>query len=204
MPLFISTYRSFGGPLVVSTLLATSSTHLPVVVGGSCSGVTRSESSTFPNLNKAFVVGPGYAPVPYQLVSKITAGLFVDLADLLPDNIRAQEIEPQAFLDGETGGIRVQEMGQLDSSLHNLFHDSLPHLPLSLERFKPIQVAHYSDSKAFLTSRGSTMISASEKKQQPQVQPTGLACTQTYTIFTPDLRLPLQLLLAPPLPLPCR
>ena len=43
----------------------------------------------------------------------------------------------------------------------------------------------------------------SEKKQQPQVQPTGLACTQTYTIFTPDLRLPLQLLLGPPLLLLC-
>ena len=45
-----------------------------------------SESSTFPNLNKAFKVGPGYAPVPYKLAGKITAGLFVDLADLLPDN----------------------------------------------------------------------------------------------------------------------
>ena len=28
-------------------------------------------------------------------------GLFVDLANLLPDNIRAQEIEPQAFLEGK-------------------------------------------------------------------------------------------------------
>ena len=46
-------------------------------------------------------MGPGYAPVPFKLVSKITAGLFVDLADLLPDNIRAQEIEPQAFLEGK-------------------------------------------------------------------------------------------------------
>ena len=94
VPSFISPYSSFGGPSVVSTLPTTSSANLPVVVGGSCGGATRSESSTFPNLNKAFVVGPGYAPVPYELVSKITAGLFVDLADLLPDNVRAQEIEP--------------------------------------------------------------------------------------------------------------
>ena len=71
------------------------------MVGGSCGGATGTECSTFPNLNKAFVVGPGYAPVPYKLVSKITAGHFVDLADLLPDNIRAQEIEPQAFLEGK-------------------------------------------------------------------------------------------------------
>ena len=101
VPSFISTYSSFGGPSIVSTLPATSSTNLPIVVGGSCGGATGSESCTFPNLNKAFVVGPGYAPVPYKLVSKITAGLFVDLADLLPDNIRAQEIEPQAFLEGK-------------------------------------------------------------------------------------------------------
>ena len=77
VPSFISTYSSSGGPSVVSSLPATSSASLPVVVG------------------------PGYAPVPFKLVSKITAGLFVDLADLLPDNIRAQEIEPQAFLEGK-------------------------------------------------------------------------------------------------------
>ena len=34
-----------------------------------------------------------------SLLLKILAGLFVDLADLLPDNIRAQEVEPQAFLE---------------------------------------------------------------------------------------------------------
>ena len=81
------------------SLPATSSANLPVVVGGSCDGATGTESSIFPNLNKAFLVGPGYAPVPYKLFSKITAGHFVDLADLLTDNIRAQEIEPQAFLE---------------------------------------------------------------------------------------------------------
>ena len=61
---------SFAGPLVVSTLPATSSTPLPVVVGGSCGGTTRSVSSMFPSLNKAFVVGLSYAPVLYKLVSK--------------------------------------------------------------------------------------------------------------------------------------
>ena len=71
------------------------------MVGGSCGGMTRSVSSTFPSLNKAFVVGPGCAPVRYKLVSTITARLCVHLADLLPDNIRAQEIEPQAILERE-------------------------------------------------------------------------------------------------------
>ena len=99
VPSYISTYNSFTSPSVVSTLPATSSTNLPVVVGGSCGGMTRSVSFTFPSLNKAFVVGPGCAPVRYKLVSTITARLYVHLADLLPDNIRAQEIEPQAILE---------------------------------------------------------------------------------------------------------
>ena len=34
-----------------------------------------------------------------SLFLKLLAGLFVELADLLPDNIRAQEVEPQAFLE---------------------------------------------------------------------------------------------------------
>ena len=129
VPSFISTYSSFEGPSAVSTLPAMSSANLPVVGRGSCGGMTGSESSTFPNLNKAFVVGPGYAPVPYKIVSKITAGLFVDLADLFPDN-------------------RNNRPHHLHRSLHNLFYDSLPHLLLSLERFKPVQVTHYSHSKA--------------------------------------------------------
>ena len=36
-----------------------------------------------PSFDKAFVVGPGHAPIPTKLVSKITGGQFVDLADLL-------------------------------------------------------------------------------------------------------------------------
>ena len=87
VPSHISTYSSFSSPLVVSTLPANSSANLPVVVGGSCGGMTRSVSSAFPSLNKAFVAGPGCAPVRYKLVSTITARLFVHLADLLPDNI---------------------------------------------------------------------------------------------------------------------
>lgn len=57
-------------------------------------------TSGYPALAKAFVVGPGYAPVPNKLVTKITTGMFIELADLLAENIKAQEIEPQAFLEG--------------------------------------------------------------------------------------------------------
>ena len=49
---------------------------------------------------KAFIVGPGHAPVPSKLVSKIVGGQFAELADLLSVNLRALEQEPQMFLDG--------------------------------------------------------------------------------------------------------
>ena len=38
-------------------------------------------------LQQPFVVGPGYSPVPFKVVSQITAGKFVNLEDLLAENI---------------------------------------------------------------------------------------------------------------------
>ena len=51
--------------------------------------------------DKAFVVGPGHAPIPAKLVKKITSGKFVELADLLSTNLRTVDLEPQSFLDGK-------------------------------------------------------------------------------------------------------
>ena len=51
--------------------------------------------------DKAFVVGPGHAPIPAKLVKKIIKGEFVELADLLSTNLRAVDLEPQAFLGGK-------------------------------------------------------------------------------------------------------
>ena len=58
-------------------------------------------STMHPALAKAFVVGPGYAPVPNKVVTKVTSGMFIELADLLAENTKSQEIEPQAFLEGK-------------------------------------------------------------------------------------------------------
>ena len=54
-----------------------------------------------PSVDKAFVVGPGHAPIPAKLVLKITSGQFVDLTDLLSANLWMAEQEPQTFLDGK-------------------------------------------------------------------------------------------------------
>ena len=50
-----------------------------------------------PSFDKAFVVGPGHAPIPANLVSKIISRQFLDLADLLSANLRSVEHEPQTF-----------------------------------------------------------------------------------------------------------
>ena len=51
-------------------------------------------------LQQPFVVGPGYSPVPYKVVSQITAGKFVNLEDLWAENIPRNEPEPQLWFDG--------------------------------------------------------------------------------------------------------
>ena len=42
---------------------------------------------------------PGYSAIPFKLVSTICYDLFVDLADLLPGNLKANKNETQTFLE---------------------------------------------------------------------------------------------------------
>ena len=56
---------------------------------------STSSPTLAPSVGKAFVSGPGYAPIPEKLVAKITSGAFVELAE----NIRAQEAEPHTYLN---------------------------------------------------------------------------------------------------------
>ena len=53
-----------------------------------------------PSFQQPFIVGPGFSPVPYKLVSQIVSGKFVDLAELLSDNLKDAESEPQLLFDG--------------------------------------------------------------------------------------------------------
>ena len=93
MPSFLSTYSSVGIPVVprasqppVPALLAPSLFDYSLVL-------STSRPTLVPSVGKAFVVGPGYTPILGKLVAKITSGAFVEFADLLAENIGAQEAE---------------------------------------------------------------------------------------------------------------
>ena len=64
------------------------------------SPMTIPSLTTLP-LQQPFVVGPGYSPVPFKVVSQITAGKFVNLEDLLAENITMPEQEPQLWFNGQ-------------------------------------------------------------------------------------------------------
>ena len=66
---------------------------------------------------KAFVVGPGHAPIPAKLVKKITSGEFVELADLLSTNLRAVDLEPQSFLDSKLLVSRKRRLVEVEDIL---------------------------------------------------------------------------------------
>ena len=57
-------------------------------------------SVSAPILHQPFVVGPGFSPIPANLVGQIMAGKFVELSDLLSSNIVLSEPKPQLLFDG--------------------------------------------------------------------------------------------------------
>ena len=50
-------------------------------------------------LKQPFVVSPNYFPVLFIIVSQITLGMFMNLEDLLAENIIAKQ-KPRQWLDG--------------------------------------------------------------------------------------------------------
>ena len=102
-PIFVPSFvNTFTAPAVSSRILPSSlSTLSPSIASTPLPACPTSlSSSTVPTLQQPFIVGPGFSPVPYKLVSQITSGKFIDLAELLSDNLRDNEAEPQLLLDG--------------------------------------------------------------------------------------------------------
>ena len=110
VPSFVSTFYTLSTPAYgFSSLPLPSSLGSPTVGGGvvsafpaiSVSSAAVAISVSSAAVGKDFVIGPVYSPIPHKLVTKITTGLFVELADLLPNNLKANESETQTFLEGK-------------------------------------------------------------------------------------------------------
>lgn len=84
---------------VVSAVPSPTSAGFPQLPLPGFAGMIHSSIRGAPPLNEAFVVGPGFHPVPYKTVVAITSGQFIELASLLskPDDASAG---PTVSLDG--------------------------------------------------------------------------------------------------------
>ena len=102
LPSFIPMFTPLPSTSSLSSLSLVASSMSPRFATGH--SLPRAAASLAPPLSmmeKAFVVGPGHALVPYKLVARITSGQVVDLADLLSANLRSPEQEPQTYLEGK-------------------------------------------------------------------------------------------------------
>ena len=95
VPTFVSTFSS---PIPSSLAHSAFPSNLNVALPSTTIGAAS--LTPLPVLHQPFVVGPGFSPLPAKLVSRIVAGKFVELHELLPSNIELTEPEPQVLFDG--------------------------------------------------------------------------------------------------------
>lgn len=78
---------------------------------------------------------------------KIRTGQYVDLANLLPENIKTQDSEPQTYL-GEAAhvfqedGMRDYRYSNLGGSLYCVYVDLSLHSPIYMTRHDSVQARH--------------------------------------------------------------
>ena len=101
VPSFVSTFSTLSMPSYGFSSLPLPSGSGSQTAGGGGVSAFPAISVSSAAVGKDFVIGPGYSPIPHKLVTKITTGLFVELEDLLPDNLKANESETQTFLEGK-------------------------------------------------------------------------------------------------------
>ena len=105
LPAFVSTFPSMPATTGPNSARLVDSIASPIIATQVTSVSTGMGSLFFPpSFDKAFVVGPEHAPISAKLVTKITSGQFVELADLLSANLWMVEQEPQTFLVGTSVG----------------------------------------------------------------------------------------------------
>ena len=101
VPSFVTTFAPPSVSLATSSLHVANAPVLPSSAPPLASfNMATDDPLPAPIPLQPFVVGPGFSPVPVKLVSQIVAGKFVDLADLLADNLASHEPEPQLMFDG--------------------------------------------------------------------------------------------------------
>ena len=103
VPSFVSMFSSASLPFTAPGSSAVYS--LPTTVNSAFTSCPIVSPAAVPSLaslplQQPFVVGPGYLPVPFKVVSQITATKFVNLEDLSAENIPTSEPEPQLWFDG--------------------------------------------------------------------------------------------------------
>ena len=99
VPLLSSTSLPLSAPCS-STFPSLSATVNPAFVTRPVASYASVPLLAMAALQQPFVIGPGYSPVPFKVVSQITAGKFVNLEELLAENIPVSEPEPQLWFEG--------------------------------------------------------------------------------------------------------
>ena len=101
MPVIVPSFAStFSTPSMSSSISSTVNVYN--LQNGAIRDIAdRSAVLASPLLDQAFVVGPGFLPVPAKIVVQIVAGKFIDLSELLAVNLVQKDPEPQLLLDGQ-------------------------------------------------------------------------------------------------------
>jgi len=94
------TFNTLVVPSFVSPFASHQSAALNSAAGSSTLESVIQSPGLAPTFQQPFVIGPGYSPVPYKVVSQIILGKYVNFEDLLPENISFNEPEPQLMFEG--------------------------------------------------------------------------------------------------------
>ena len=104
----IASYMAFTPtPTACTNVLPPCVPFVPSLTSTSILSHTPPGSSTAPagcrsrSTRLSFDVGPGRPPIPPKLVEQIQQGEFIDLADLLPDSLRDNELPQELLLDNQ-------------------------------------------------------------------------------------------------------